>query len=73
MKKIIRHIRTQPENVRRNILHISIFCVAIIMVLLWIVSLQKNLSDPDTQAKMKEDLKPFSTLKDSIVKENISE
>lgn len=68
MKKIIHHLRRQPEEVRRHILHILIFIIAVIMVLLWIFSLGKSLSNPDTQIKMKKDLQPFSVLKESIVK-----
>lgn len=67
MKKIIHNLRRQPEEVRRHILHITIFAVAVIMILLWIFSLGKSLSSPDTQVKIKEDLKPFSVLKDNLV------
>jgi uncharacterized membrane protein YvbJ len=67
MKKIIHYLRKQPEEVRRHILHILIFAVAIIMVLLWVFSLGKSFADPDTQVKLKQDLQPFSVLKDSIV------
>ncbi len=68
MKKIIHHLRKQPEEVRRHILHILIFAVAVIMVLLWVFSLGKSLADPDTQVKMKQDLQPFNTLKDNLIK-----
>jgi hypothetical protein len=67
MKKIIYHLRRQPEEVRRHVLHIIIFILAIVMITLWIFSLSKNLSDKDTQIKMKQDLQPFSELKDNIV------
>jgi hypothetical protein len=39
MKKIIHHIRKQPEHVRKNILYILTVAVAIILILLWINSL----------------------------------
>ena len=67
MKKIIHHLRKQPEEVRRHILHIVMFVLIIILILLWVVSLGNNLSDSDTQVRMKQDLEPFSTLKDNIV------
>ena len=67
MKKIIHRLRRQPEEVRRHILHITIFAVAIIMVMLWVFSLGKSLANPDTQVKIKQDLQPFSVLKDNIV------
>ena len=67
MRKIIHNLRKQPEEVRRHILHLFILIVTIIMVTLWIFSLGKNLADPDIQVKIKQDLKPFSILKDNIV------
>ena len=68
MKKIIHRLRRQPEEVRRHVLHILIFAVAVIMVLLWVFSLGKSLSNPDTQVKLKQDLQPFNTLKDNLIK-----
>jgi hypothetical protein len=68
MRKIIHHLRRQPEEVRRHILHIIIFVLAVIMLILWGFSLGKNLANPDTEARMKQDLQPFSALKDSITK-----
>ncbi len=67
MRKIIHNLRRQPEEIRRHVLHLLIFAVAVIMVILWVFSLSKNLSNPDTQTKMKQDLQPFNTLKDNIV------
>lgn len=66
MKKIIHHIRKQPEEVRRHILHILIIIFAIILSLFWIYSLGTSLTNPDTQVKISNDLKPFSILKDNI-------
>ncbi len=67
MKKIIHHIRRQPEEVRRHILHILTIIAGIILILLWIYSLGANLSNPDTQVKVSNELKPFSVLKDNII------
>jgi hypothetical protein len=67
MRKIIHHLRRQPEEVRRHLLHIFIFIAAAIMILLWIFSLGKSLANPDTQVKIKNDLQPFSVLKDNLV------
>jgi len=67
MKKIIYHLRNQPEEVRRHILHVLIVIIAIILLLLWIYSLGASLSNPDTQAKVSNDLKPFTALKANIV------
>ncbi|OGI74693.1 hypothetical protein A2740_02785 [Candidatus Nomurabacteria bacterium RIFCSPHIGHO2_01_FULL_43_16] len=66
MKKIIHHLRKQPDEVKRHVLHIIIFVAGVILVLLWVYSLGTNLANPDTRVEISEDLKPFSTLKDSI-------
>lgn len=67
MKKIIHHLRKQSEEDRRHILHILIFIIAVIMIALWIFSLRQNLTGPDVRAKIEQDLKPFSELKDNLV------
>ena len=68
MKKIIHHIRRQPEEVRRHILHILTIISGIILILLWIYSLGANLSNTDTQVKVSNELKPLSVLKDSLIR-----
>jgi hypothetical protein len=68
--KIIHHIkkiRQQPEHIRRHILHVVIVFCGIILVLLWIYSLGTTLTNSDNQAKMSQDLKPFTVLKDNMV------
>jgi len=60
MKQIIQNIRQQPEQVRRHILHILTACLAVILVLLWIYSLGTTLTNTSTQAKIGEDVQPFS-------------
>jgi hypothetical protein len=67
MKKIIHHIRKQPEHVKRHILHVATMTFAVVLVLLWIYSLGTNLADSDMRVKIKEDLKPFSALKDNMI------
>ena len=67
MRKIIHHLRKQSEENRRHILHISIFIIGIILVVLWAYSLGRSIANPDTKIKMKQDLQPFSVLKDNLV------
>jgi len=67
MRKIVHHLRKQSEQNRRHILHISIVIIGIIMVVLWTYSLGRSISNPDTKIKMKQDLQPFSVLKDNLV------
>lgn len=67
MKKIIHHIRKQPEHIKRHILHISILICAIILFLFWIYSLGTNFMNTDTQTKITQDLKPLSALKNNLI------
>jgi hypothetical protein len=67
MKRIIHHIRKQPEEIKRHILRILILCFAIILFFLWIYSLGKTLTSTDTEAKINQDLKPFSALKANLI------
>ena len=67
MKKIIHRLRSHSEENRRHILNISIIIIGIIMVILWTYSLGRSISNPDTKVKMKQDLQPFSALKDNLV------
>ena len=62
MKKIIHHIRKQPEPIKRHILHVVIFACAIVLFILWVYSLGTT----DTETKITQDLKPFSILKDNM-------
>lgn len=66
MKKIIHHLRKQPETVRRHILHIVVMAFAIILLFLWVYSLGVKLNDENTQYEIKESLKPFQDLGDDI-------
>lgn len=55
-------------EVKRSVLHILMFVATIIMVTLWVFSLGKNLFNYDTQVKIKQDLAPFSALKNNLAK-----
>lgn len=66
MKKILHHIRKQPEETRKHILHLLTIIFGIILLSLWVYSLGSNLSNEDTQNRIKQDIKPFSILKDTL-------
>lgn len=66
MKKAIHFIRRQPEETRRHILHLLTLIIAVVLIALWIYSLGTNLSNSDTQTQMKQDVQPFSVLKDNV-------
>ena len=67
MRNIIHHIRKQPEEVRRHILHILTAMFAVVLFFLWVYSLGTNLTNTSTQAKIDQDLKPFSALKANMI------
>ena len=67
MKKIIRHIKNQSEEVRRHILHALTAVATIILLFFWVYSLGTSLGSPEVQAKTSNDLKPFAALKDNLV------
>lgn len=67
MKKIIHHIRRQPEAVRRHILHVLTIIAGVILLFFWVFSLGTTFSDEDAQVKASNDLKPFGALKDNLV------
>ena len=67
MHKIIHNLRQQPESRRRHILHICTGIFAVLLGMVWVYSLGQNFSNPDTQSKLKEDLKPFEALKSNMV------
>ncbi|MEI6280389.1 MAG: hypothetical protein WCP17_00075 [bacterium] len=67
MKKIINHLREQPEHVRRHILHVSTIVFGLILAFLWVYSLGTNLTSSNTQTKMTQDLKPFSALTANMI------
>ncbi len=66
MRKIIHNLKKQPEDVRRNVLHILTIISALILIILWTFSLGKSFGSPETKVKLKQDLQPFNVLKDSL-------
>lgn len=66
MRKIIHRVRQQPERVRRHILHALTAGLGLVLFLLWVYSLGVNLSDSAAGAKVKNDLEPFTVLKDNL-------
>jgi hypothetical protein len=71
MKKIIhhiRHLRRQPEHVRRHVLHASTVIAGVILLSLWVYSLGTNFTKTETQATVvTNELKPLSALKANLV------
>lgn len=70
MKKIIHNLRQKSEQDRRHFLHLIVSVLAILLIIAWILSLGVNISKKETKEKIKEDLKPFTVLKNSILDNN---
>lgn len=66
MKKVIHHLRKQPDHVKHNILHAAILVFGIILVSLWVYSLgaRSEVADENRDEKT---LKPLTVLKDNLV------
>jgi len=69
MKKIIHNLKKQPENVRRQVLHLVVFIFGILLILLWTFSLGRDFSNEKTKEEMEQDLQPFTLLKESLFQE----
>jgi hypothetical protein len=67
MKKLIHKLRRQPEEVRRQIVYLVTFAGAVILVLLWIMSLGKTLGGQEASVSTSQSLQPLSVLKDNLV------
>ena len=67
MQNVIHNIRNQPERTKRHILHATVLFCGFILALLWVYSLGTNFSNPETQAKLGDDLKPISALKANLI------
>jgi hypothetical protein len=67
MNKLIHNVRRQPEEVRRHILHITTIAFAVILFLLWVVSLGRSLSGEESRAEKRQEITPFSALKANLV------
>lgn len=70
MKKIINNLRQKSEQDRRHFLHLIVSVLAILLIIAWVFSLGVNISKKETKEKIKEDLKPFTVLKNSIIDNN---
>lgn len=70
IKKAVHNLRKQPEESRRHILHALTFFLGLVLFLFWTYSLGKDIADPTTQRRLKEDLQPFAELKDTLVNDS---
>ena len=67
MRKIINHLRKQPEETRVYVLHLLTVVAGVILFMAWVYSFGTNVTSKETQANLKSDLKPFSALKGNLI------
>ncbi|OGI65372.1 hypothetical protein A3A95_00770 [Candidatus Nomurabacteria bacterium RIFCSPLOWO2_01_FULL_39_18] len=67
MRRIIHHLRRQPEETKRHILHIVTIVFGIILFSLWVYSLGVNFSEMTAEVKENDELNPLSVLKGNII------
>jgi predicted anti-sigma-YlaC factor YlaD len=68
MKKLIHHIRRQPEETRRHLLHIVTIIMAVVLLFLWVYSLGTRLARPQVaEVEKVSELEPFSAIKDNML------
>ena len=73
MRKTVQKLRERPEKERRHVLHLSTLFFAVIVLLLWTLSLKQSLGSAETHERLKQDLDPFIELRDGIVDSTDSE
>lgn len=67
MQETIQKLREKPESVKRNILHLIVLVAGILLVLLWVFTLNRNINDDDVRDGMASDIDAFSPLTDDLV------
>ncbi|MES2023200.1 MAG: hypothetical protein V4439_00775 [Patescibacteria group bacterium] len=67
IKKIVYHLRQQPVEDKKKILHLLTIVCVVVMIILWSYSLSSNFNNPDTIVQIKNDIKPLSAIKDNMV------
>ena len=67
MRKIIHHLRRQPEDTRVQILHILTLISGVALFALWVYSLGNGLTNEETKASVVETVQPFSILRDNLI------
>ncbi len=67
VRKIVHHLRRQPDDVKKGILNLLTLFFGIILIVIWAYTLGKDLRSPETISNFKSDLEPFADLKNDIV------
>lgn len=66
MKNFIYNIRRQPEEIKRQILHVLVAVAGVILLSVWVYSLGGNLSDTVSEENIKKNVEPLSVLKNNL-------
>ena len=66
MKKYFAQLREKPEHIRKRTALTITFCVMIIVIAGWIISLQAKFSAPEQTVKLKRSTAPFAMIKNGF-------
>jgi len=64
MKKIIHHLRKQSDEAKRHFIHMFVLVCGVILILFWIYSLGRTVTDEDVQNSVVEDFGQLTPLVD---------
>lgn len=67
MRRVIRHLRRQPERVRMQILYFLTIAFAFVLVLIWASRFGISASQPTNRGGLEDELQPLSVLKDNAI------
>ena len=66
MQKIINNLRSQPEHIKRYVLHAVIIIAGVVLFVIWVYSLGGKLNSVASKNDLKESLAPLSVLKNNL-------
>ncbi|MBP7006928.1 MAG: hypothetical protein KBC44_02310 [Candidatus Pacebacteria bacterium] len=67
MRRVIRHLRSQPERIRVQILYFLTIACAFVLLLVWASRFGISTSQPSTRTGVEGSLQPLSVLKDNAI------
>ncbi len=66
MKQIIHKMRSQPEEIKRHILHVCVVVAGVLLLSIWVHSLGSSFNSSVAQEDIKKNIQPLSVLKNNL-------
>jgi hypothetical protein len=67
MRRVIRHLRRQPERIKIQILYFLTIASGIVLLFVWASRFGISTSQPSTRTGVEGSLQPLSVLKDNAI------